>query len=1081
MAATPHQDRIGPGSSCPAEDGLDPNSESPSALLSRRGLGQLARLADREANIMNLDNAASRYRLTPLTIGALALLGASSSAQAKAQPPAQDEHRRIYDDPAEFEKVSGAMQNLLIAKFGPRVVLDAKGNPVAPAIQDFSVAPQGGGILSVLGNVLVNNAAADGTAQDTQSETALVLGSGSNLISAFNDSGSFIGANHFTGWAHSSDSGSSWTDPGVLPGNNDAGDPVLARDTTTGRVYLATLYFSGSGINIHRSDDDGVTWLPAVNGAPQSGSMDKEWLAVDNFPGSGNGNVYLVVRDFGSGNGIYFFRSTDQGATFGNVALIASGSPSNVQGAYIVVTPDHVLHAFWYDSNPSPDEIRTRSSSDQGLTWGAPVTVTQLTSTATNGNLSLTAGFRSNSFPQVAVNPVSGAMYLVYNDPVAASGGDRGNVLLRQSTDGGSTWTAPTLVNDDGGTKAQYFPTIACRPDGSGLAVCWYDNRNDPGDALIERWGVTASISGSVLTFGPNFRISPQFPPVFGVDPVINSVYMGDYDQMVADNSFYYTTWGDNRDDSIAVPGRKNANVRFVSFDETGPGALVGFDSFEVVGGNGNGRIDPNECLDVFVSLQNDGTAPATGITATLSSLTPGVTILDAFQAFPDLPPTGSVQNLVPFQVSTSFDLDCQAPIEFTLDVTHSAGAGPLGFATASNSEYLVTAGSGTIVPGTTDIGNHTDDGVTSIALPFSVNLYSGSYNSVTLSSNGTAQFTSGSTAYSNACLPTSTFGDTILPHWDDLRTDTAGSGIFTSTSGVAPNRTFHIEWRATYYSGGAALQFELRLHENSSSFEIVYGPSGNAGISATAGCQRGSGGGSTEYSCNQSLLTNGLMLSFELPGCPDGGGSCGGSPTPSITSVLPDHGPTTGATGIVITGNHFTGATSVNFGGESATFTVDSDQQITADLGPSATTGYVNVSVTAAGGTGTLVDGYDFFVPPVDVGSPCAAPFLTWSGAPTLGEKYRVSTQNLGGASQAMLISWSNVAGGTQRVRAVPASPCLRLLFPTEIVPMGTRADYSVNVPLDPMLIGVHLRTQAQILTNPVVTTQMLDATIGE
>jgi hypothetical protein len=28
---------------------------------------------------------------------------------------------------------------------------------------------------------------------------------------------------------------------------------------------------------------------------------------------------------------------------------------------------------------------------------------------------------------------------------------------------------------------------------------------------------------------------------------VVNPVYMGDYDQAVADNNFFYVTWGDNR------------------------------------------------------------------------------------------------------------------------------------------------------------------------------------------------------------------------------------------------------------------------------------------------------------------------------------------------------------------------------------------------------------------------------------------------------------------------------------------------------------------------------------------------------
>jgi hypothetical protein len=74
-----------------------------------------------------------------------------------------------------------------------------------------------------------------------------VLGSGNNVISAFNDSGSYNGHNNqFTGWSSSSNRGASWTDHGVLPASaiGDAGDPVLARDNSTGRIYFSTLSFS---------------------------------------------------------------------------------------------------------------------------------------------------------------------------------------------------------------------------------------------------------------------------------------------------------------------------------------------------------------------------------------------------------------------------------------------------------------------------------------------------------------------------------------------------------------------------------------------------------------------------------------------------------------------------------------------------------------------------------------------------------------------------------------------------------------------------------------------------------------------
>src|SRR5205814_5680078 len=102
-----------------------------------------------------------------------------------------------------------------------------------------------------------------------------------------------------------------------------------------------------------------------------------------------------------------------------------------------------------------------------------------------------------------------------------------------------------------------------------------------------------------------------------------------------------------------------------------------------------------------------------------------------------------------------------------------------------SGSNYVISQSTGVaIVPGTTDTGNHCDDCTTNIALPFAYSLYGQSFTSANVSSNGTLQFVSNSTAFTNACLPQTLFNNTIFPHWDDLRTDVGLSGCASYTGG---------------------------------------------------------------------------------------------------------------------------------------------------------------------------------------------------------------------------------------------------------------------------------------------------------
>ena len=154
-------------------------------------------------------------------------------------------------------------------------------------------------------------------------------------------------------------------------------------------------------------------------------------------------------------------------------------------------------------------------------------------------------------------------------------------------------------------------------------------------------------------------------------------------------------------------------------------------------------------------------------------------------------------------------------------------------------------------MPGTTDIGNHGDDTVTTIALPFPYTLYDQSFTSINLSSNGNAQFVTTDTTFTNVCLPWAAHNYTIFPYWDDLYLVNSGFGIFTSVSGTAPNRIFNIEWRAQYFPGSGNASFELRLYEGQTRFDVIYGTVDSGNTSATAGVQKNTAPAFTQYFCN--------------------------------------------------------------------------------------------------------------------------------------------------------------------------------------------------------------------------------------
>jgi hypothetical protein len=308
-----------------------------------------------------------------------------------------------------------------------------------------------------------------------------------------------------------------------------------------------------------------------------------------------------------------------------------------------------------------------------------------------------------------------------------------------------------------------------------------------------------------------------------------------------------------------------------------------------VIGGNGNGLIDPNECNQLSILLQNVGGAAATNVSAVLTSAAPGVTIVQGSSAFPNLAAGGaSATNTTLFRVSTSPAFTCGTIVTANLVVSYNATNTviPLTLPASSANGYSVSTTAGaTLVPGTADTGNHADDGVTTISLPFTWSFYGHNFTTAALSSNGNLQFASTGTDFANACFPWANFNYAIAPLWTDLRTDLAPSGIFTSTSGSAPNRIFNIEWRAVYYSSGLPANFEIRLYEGQARFDIIYATLNGTGGAVTAGIQSDTGSAYYNYECNAGGLSDGLQLTFQAA-CTDGGGACAAFTTPVLTAT---------------------------------------------------------------------------------------------------------------------------------------------------------------------------------------------------
>ena len=89
----------------------------------------------------------------------------------------------------------------------------------------------------------------------------------------------------------------------------------------------------------------------------------------------------------------------------------------------------------------------------------------------------------------------------------------------------------------------------------------------------------------------------------------------------------------------------------------------------------GDGVIHRDDCVNLNAELKNNGCANATGVSATLTTTTPGVTVIQGSSNYPDMPIDATGTNLTPFQIQTAANFGCGTEIEFDLNLTFPNGS----------------------------------------------------------------------------------------------------------------------------------------------------------------------------------------------------------------------------------------------------------------------------------------------------------------------------------------------------------------------------------------------------------------------
>jgi hypothetical protein len=394
------------------------------------------------------------------------------------------------------------------------------------------------------------------------------------------------------------DGGNTWTSTYLTPRVPETGDfcsggdPTVVYSARDHRFYAAQLCFMRvhpeSEIQVIQSTDGGDHWTGArfssqvvTNFDGNTGEFDpsvffdKEILAVDNYPSSPfYGRLYITYIKFHfdpTGFGDYcpvqlaYATKIDpngdgdlRDTTWRHTSVVPDNPGGNGEGptanqwAEPVVDDQGGLDISyaWEDCNTAFDrELVFKRSTDGGSSFGPQIHINHGGQWADNPSLS---DLLPNKNARIPLSPsmdydpqLHALVYVVQNNVnMATSGAD---ISFAYSTNYGSSWSS--MQNASHGATAagapndQFFPWISV-DQGGGIHIIWFDNRNDPGNTLIETFelyntALSMAVSNTDISdaaWNPNLSF------------FATGSFIGDYNGLDAvTSSVEYPIWTDGR------------------------------------------------------------------------------------------------------------------------------------------------------------------------------------------------------------------------------------------------------------------------------------------------------------------------------------------------------------------------------------------------------------------------------------------------------------------------------------------------------------------------------------------------------
>jgi hypothetical protein len=349
--------------------------------------------------------------------------------------------------------------------------------------------------------------------------------SGNTIVSAFQQARVWNGGGAGIGFATSTDAGATFihgTLPGITVFQSPPGPYIRASDASVAfdakhNVWLISslgLFPGGNtsrvDVLVSRSTDGGLTWsLPVVVAA---GDFDKNWTVCDTTPTSPFfGNCYTEFDNPADGDRILMSTSSDGGLTWG-APLMTANHAFGIGGQPLVLPNGRVIVPIVGFTSPpaQPFVMRSFISTNGGASWSATFTISHI-------DFRIPQGVRSTIPLPSAEIDASGKVYVVWEDCRFEQGCSANDLVLTTTTDGVHYSAIQRIPIDPVGSGVDHFiPGLAVDRSTSGasahlgLAYYFYPIANCQTLTCALTVGFISSINGGASWSQPKNVAGPM-------------------------------------------------------------------------------------------------------------------------------------------------------------------------------------------------------------------------------------------------------------------------------------------------------------------------------------------------------------------------------------------------------------------------------------------------------------------------------------------------------------------------------------------------------------------------------------------